>query len=77
MHLERVLSRLRQHEFYARLDKCQFNQAELKYLGFIVGGGRLKPNPAKVQSVVDWPRPRTKHDVRALLGLTNYFRRFV
>lgn len=62
---------------YAKESKCHFNCAELKYLGFIVGNGCIKPDAKKVQAVADWPRPRSKSDVRSLLGLTNYFRRFI
>ena len=76
-HLRRVLDRLQQCKLYANPEKCEFNMSELKYLGFIVGSGQLKPDPKKVQAVVDWTVPTTKHDVRSLLGLTNYFRRFI
>ena len=76
-HLELVLQRLLDNKFYANVSKCVFNQRELKYLGFIVGNGQLKPNPDKVQAVADWPQPETKEHVRSLLGLTNYFRRFI
>ena len=76
-HLSRVLQRLREHRLYARLAKCDFNRRQLKYLGFIVRNGQLQADPRKVQSVVDWPTPTSKEDVRSLLGLTNYFRRFI
>ena len=76
-HLRDVLQKLQDTHFYAKRKKCRFFQAELKYLGFIVGNGQLRPDPSKIQSVVDWPVPTTKDEVRSFLGLTNYFRRFV
>ena len=76
-HVEAVLGKLRKNEFYARVPKCDFMKSELKYLGFVVGNGQLKPDPKKVQAVADWPTPKTKEEVRSLLGLTNYFRRFL
>ncbi len=75
--LERVLSKLRAAKFYAKRSKCLFNQSELKYLGFIVGGGNLKPDPTKVAAVLEWPVPKSKSELRSFLGLANYFRRFM
>jgi hypothetical protein len=34
-------------------------------------------DPAKVQAVRDWPRPRTARAVRGFLGLAGYYRKFV
>ncbi len=76
-HVERVLAKLRQHKFYAKRSKCAFNQSEIKYLGFIVGNGELKTDPAKVAAVADWPVPKTKEELRSFLGMANYFRRFM
>lgn len=34
-------------------------------------------DPAKVSTVVDWPRPHSVREIRGFLGLTGYCRRFV
>ena len=73
-HLERVLIRLRQTGLKAKRKKCEFMLRELKFLGYLVGQGTLKPNPEKVSTVSNWPRPVTKTDVRAFLGLCGFFR---
>jgi len=49
---------------------------EVKFLGHIVGNGGIRPDPAKVQAVQEWPRPKDVQQVRQFLGLTNYFREF-
>jgi hypothetical protein len=59
------------------MKKCEFMLKELKFLGYLVGAGTLKPNPSKISTVKDWPIPVTKTDVRAFLGLCGFFRRFV
>ena len=76
-HLEEVLSILEKHKLYAKQSKCSFNMSEVHYLGHIVGSGGVRPDPKKLQVVQDWPTPNTAHDVRAFLGLTQYFRRFI
>ena len=34
-------------------------------------------DPNKVDTVRDWPVPKSKHEVRSFLGLCSYYRRFV
>ena len=76
-HLRLVLDKLKSADLRLKLSKCRFNQAELNYLGFVVGRDGIKPDPKKVAAVQDWPAPRTVTDVRGFLGLANFFRRFM
>jgi hypothetical protein len=76
-HLKRVLDRLREHKLYAQLPKCDFGLSELKFLGHIVGEFGIKPDPAKVSVVVDWPEPANAAELRSFLGLAQYFRKFI
>jgi hypothetical protein len=76
-HLRRVLERLRQHKYYAKRSKCDFLKTHLHFLGHVVGADGLRPDPAKVAAVANWPAPMTVKEVRSFLGLTNYFRRFI
>ena len=47
------------------------------YLGHVVGGGCVRVEMSKVEAVRELPSPRTKREVRAFLGLTGYYRRFI
>ena len=76
-HLAEVFSRLNEAGLTVKPQKCQFAQQEDHYLGHIIGGGKVCPDPAKIASVKDYPKPQTRKDVRAFLGLTGYYRRFV
>jgi hypothetical protein len=76
-HVEAVLSRLKQHQFYAQESKCNFAMKEIEFFGHIVSGEGIKVDPRKVQVVQDWPVPKGVQEVRSFLGLANYFRRFV
>ena len=60
-----------------KVKKCHFGRSKVPYLGHLVGGGTLEPDPSKVQAVLEYPRPETKKDVRAFLGLVGYYRRFI
>jgi hypothetical protein len=76
-HLERIFSRLREHKLYAKLEKCQFMQKQIKFLGHLVSAEGIRVNPEKVKAIVDWPTPKTVKDVRAFLGISGYYRKFI
>ena len=47
------------------------------HLGHVVGSGVVCLKPSKVHGVLTFPIPATKTHVRAFLGLTDYYRRFI
>uniref|UniRef100_A0A8C5QAG7 Reverse transcriptase/retrotransposon-derived protein RNase H-like domain-containing protein n=1 Tax=Leptobrachium leishanense TaxID=445787 RepID=A0A8C5QAG7_9ANUR len=51
--------------------------AEVQYLGHRVGCGVQRPEPAKIEAILDWPTPVTKTQVLAFLGTAGYYRKFV
>lgn len=76
-HLKLVLEALEKHELYVGVDKCAFAHKQVDFLGHVVSGEGIKPDPAKVAAVQEWPVPKTLRDVRSFLGLTGYYRRFI
>lgn len=76
-HIQEVLLRLRRANLRVKLKKCQLGMRECIYLGYVVGNGGVRPDPDKIRAVRDFPLPVTKKQVRAFLGLTSYYRRFI
>ena len=75
--VEWVLKRLSAEGYYANPDKCEFFQREVSFLGHIVSEKGVAVQQHKVAAVSNWPQPRNKKDVRAFLGLTGYYRKFI
>ncbi len=76
-HLRLVMDALRRHELFLKRKKCSFMQHEVKFLGHVFSDVGIKVYPTKVAVVQDWPAPLNVSDIRRLLGLSNYFRRFI
>jgi hypothetical protein len=76
-HLHTVLQRLRDHQLYAKLSKCDFWLREIKFLGHTISQDGVSVDPKKVQEVMDWKPPTTLRQIRSFLGLAGYYRRFI
>ncbi|KAB0803020.1 hypothetical protein PPYR_05206 [Photinus pyralis] len=75
-HLDKVFSRLREANFTLRLNKCSFFRQEVPYLGYILNCTGIKPDPNRVQAVIDYAVPRNVKEIQKFLGLVNYDRAF-
>lgn len=60
-----------------KLDKYYFAQTEIKYLGYCVNKHGIRPSDENVESVLNYPLPRSTKEVQRFIGLASYFRRFI
>ncbi|GFN81031.1 polyprotein [Plakobranchus ocellatus] len=75
--LDAVLSRLAKHGFTARPTKMYIGFEEIEFLGHVVGKGKLRPEIVKVERILKLSTPKTKKQVKSLLGLLGYYRKFI
>ena len=64
LHLEQVFKRLREANVRLKPSKCQFVQPEVEYLGHVVSSEGLKPNPAKIRAVQEFPYQQTFQELK-------------
>lgn len=76
-HVATVFETLKLHQLYANKRKCEFGKNEVAYLGHLISGQGVAVDPSKIQSMLDWPRPRNIKELRGFLGLTGYYRKFI
>jgi hypothetical protein len=76
-HLRMVLKVLREHQLYAKLNKCSFYQNKIHYLGHIILEEGIVMDPEKVDAIKGWTTPKNVTEFRSFMGLTGYYRRFI
>ena len=76
-HIERVLQKLSDAGLTCNLKKCEFICKEVKMLGFIISTDGIRTDPDKIKAIREFPVPKKVKQVRAFLGLCNFYRRFI
>ena len=76
-NVEALLARLHEAGLVVNLDKCEFVQARVQYLGYVVGHGCVTPPEAKVEAIRRFPAPTCRRALQRFLGVVGYYRRFV
>ncbi len=80
LHVKRLTSvfeRFRKNGLKLKPSKCKFALAQVNYLGHVVSGEGICPDPAKIEAVKSWPTPRSVKEVQSFIGLASYYRKFV
>ena len=75
--LERVFKRIIQYGLKLQPSKCHLFQEEVAYLGHIISAQGLKPDPKKIEAIVEFPTQSTPKSVKGFLGLSGFYRKFV
>ena len=69
-----VLQWLEANDLFVKPEKCHFQVKEVDFLGMIVSCDGIKMDPSKVSAILKWPNLTNVKQVRAFLGLGNFYR---
>lgn len=75
--VQKVLDRLRKFGIHVKKTKCAFMTNSVTYLGHQVSAEGLRPTAEKVQAIQELKPPTSVHELRVLLGLVNYYAKFL
>ena len=76
-HLNEVLEALENHGLKVSPKKCSYAKTRLKYLGHVVSSQGIEVDEEKVRAIEQMPAPKTKRQVRGILGMASYYRKFI
>jgi hypothetical protein len=72
-----IMQVLQDNVLVVEINKCEFDQQEVEFLGFLVSGEGLKMAPSRSAVIKQWPIPKTQNEVQIILGLWNSYQRFI
>jgi len=62
---------------FTRQSKCSFYKFKIKYLWHILSAKGVAIDPRKIESIRNWPTPKTVLKLEGFIGLIGYYRKFI
>ena len=76
VRVQKVLTRLMEAGVTLNQAKCEFGLSEVKFVGHVVSGDGIRPDPEKTKAVAEFPVPTSRRDLRRFFGIVNYLGKF-
>ena len=76
-HLEQVFQNLRAANLKIHPGKCRFAVQEIVYLAHRINSFGIKIDDSKYQAIETYPVPKNVKNVRAFLGMAQFYRRYI
>jgi hypothetical protein len=75
--LDAVFQRIKQANMKLNVSKCKLFRSKVHFLGHVISQKGIEPDPSKTEAVRTWKTPQTLTELRAFVGLANYYRRHI
>ena len=75
-NLKAFLRRARERNLSLNSEKLRLRQSQVAFIGHLLTAEGLKPDPSKVQAIVDYPVPTNLAELRTFLGMVQYLAKF-
>ena len=76
-HLKIVFEKFAEFGLLVNLEKCQFIQESVTFLGHILSGEIIRPEFGKIQEILRFSVPETCSEVKSFLGMASFSQKFV
>ncbi|XP_063915685.1 uncharacterized protein K02A2.6-like [Zophobas morio] len=75
--LRRALTILKNAGLTVNLDKCQFLQSKISYLGYDLSENGLSKSKDKIEAITSAPPPNNITELKSFIGVVNYYSKFI
>ncbi|XP_051532012.1 uncharacterized protein LOC127428025 [Myxocyprinus asiaticus] len=59
------------------MEKCEFHQSTISFLGYVISPEGVTMDSSKVQVMLQWALPVSVKELQCFLGFANFYRRFI
>ena len=76
LRLEAVLNKISKVGITLNPDKCQFSTGSVKFLGHVIDGAGIHPDPDKIHAIQQMQAPDNISELQRFLGMVTYLGKF-
>ena len=76
-HLQKIFEKFHFASLKLQPSKCDFFKLHIEYLAHLISGTGIYPLKQTVQAILDLAPPSAVTQVRHILGLASYYRKFI
>ena len=76
-HIKIIFQKLIAAGLKLKESKCDFFKKEIHYLGHLISSEGIHPLLEKLDTIRNMPRPKTPKEIKQILGLCGYYRKFI
>ena len=77
VRLRAVLLRLQEARLTLNVQKCEFSQGRMRFLGHIVDAQGVHADPEKTRAIAQFPAPSTATELQRFFGMVNQQGKFI
>ena len=77
VRLQAVLLRLQEARLALNVQKCEFSQGRMRFLGHIVDAQGVHADPEKTRAIAQFPAPSTATELQRFFGMVNQHGKFI
>ena len=77
IRLRKVFEKIREQQLKLKPSKCNLFRRSTVYLGHLVSGAGIQPDPKNVEVIKNYPEPTNYTELRGFLGVAGHYRRFI
>lgn len=75
--LKKVLDAVQEAGIKLNASKCHYRKTSVKFFGHVINSQGVQPDPEKIKAITELPAPTNITELRSLMGMLNYFSKFV
>lgn len=75
--LNKVMHRVQSAGLKLNMEKCSFQESQLKFLGHLIDQSGIRPDPEKVAAIQQMPPPGNVTELKRILGMVTFLGRYI